>query len=120
MKAAHALLLAALVAAASTPACTPTPTLAPSLALAPTPAPAPTVSDPEEYQDHGISAAAGEAYFSRLGGGDPYATGIAYPVWLALVEGFPSELGGDVARFADRFGLLVDGAPGTLPHRPAR
>ena len=48
-------------------------------------------------------------------GAIPYATGIAYPVWLALVEGFPAEMGGDVARFADRFGLLVDGAPGPLP-----
>jgi hypothetical protein len=73
------------------------------------------VSDPEEYRDHGISSSAGEAYFARLGGGDPYATGIAYPVWLALLEAFPAELGGDVARFSTKFGLLVDGAPGTLP-----
>jgi hypothetical protein len=78
-------------------------------------APAPTVSDPDEYHDHGISVAAGEATFTRLGGGDPYATGIAYPVWLALVEGFPAETGGSVARFAERFGFLVDGPPGTLP-----
>ena len=59
-------------------------------------APAEWVSDPDEYHDHGISSSAGEAYFARLGGGDPYATGIAYPVWLALVEGFPTEMGGDV------------------------
>jgi hypothetical protein len=117
MTRAHTLLAIGLALAASAPACAPAPAPAPALASAPAPAPAPapTVSDPEEYQDHGISAAAGEAYFARLGGGDPYATGIAYPVWLALVEGFPAELGGDVARFAQRFGLLVEGAPGTLP-----
>jgi hypothetical protein len=72
-------------------------------------------SDPEEYHDHGISAAAGEGYFARLGGGDPYATGIAYPVWLALLATFPGELGGDVPGFARTFGLLVDGPAGTLP-----
>ena len=80
---------------------------------------APTISDPEEYQDHGISAAMGEQYFGTLGGGDPYATGMAYPVWLALVEAFPAQLGGDLARFASRFGLLVDPAraqgPAALP-----
>ena len=59
------------------------------------------MSDPEEYRDHGISVAMGETYFSTLGGGDPYATGMAYPVWLGLVAMFPSELGGDVAGFAD-------------------
>jgi hypothetical protein len=76
-----------------------------------------TFSDPEEYRDHGISAAAGEAYFSRLGGGDPYATGIAYPVWLALLEAYPQQLGGDVGAFADRFGFTIDPAapPGALP-----
>ncbi|HEX3343565.1 MAG TPA: hypothetical protein VHS09_03285, partial [Polyangiaceae bacterium] len=94
-------------------ACAPTPSPAPP--LAPATAPAPLVSDPDEYHDHGISAAAGEAYFARLGGGDPYATGIAYPVWLALVEGFPREMGGDVPKLAAKFGLLVDGPPGALP-----
>jgi mono/diheme cytochrome c family protein len=98
-------------------ACAPAPAPAPAAALAPAPATAagPIVSDPDEYHDHGISPAAGDAYFSRLGGGDPYATGVAYPVWLALIEGFPSEMGGDLAKFADRFGLLVDGPPGALP-----
>jgi len=76
---------------------------------------APTVSDPDEYHDRGISAALGEEYFSRLGGGDPYATGMAYPVWLALVERFPAELGGDVAHLAERFGFLVDPARPELP-----
>jgi len=111
----HAPLALALALAAIAPACARTPALTPALASSPAPAPAPTVSDPEEYQDHGISAAAGEAYFTRLGGGDPYATGLAYPVWLALIEGFPAEMGGDLTRFAEKFGLLVDGPPGALP-----
>jgi mono/diheme cytochrome c family protein len=111
----HAPLALALAIAALAPACAPTPTPALASSPAPSPAPAPTVSDPAEYQDHGISAAAGESYFARLGGGDPYATGLAYPVWLALIEGFPAEMGGDLARFAEKFGLLVDGPPGSLP-----
>jgi len=38
-------------------------------------------------------------------------------VWLALVESYPDQLGGDLARFADRFGFAVDPAspPGSLP-----
>jgi mono/diheme cytochrome c family protein len=79
------------------------------------PGAAPTVSDPEEYADHGISPDMGAKYFGEIGGGDPYATGMAYPVWLALLASFPSELGGDVAGFAKRFGFLVDTTRGELP-----
>ncbi len=114
MRRGHALLASAMLSA-SVLACAPASAPAPAPASASAPGPAPVMSDPEEYRDHGISAAAGEAYFARLGGGDPYATGMAYPVWLALVEAFPAELGGDVAHFAERFGLLVDGPPGSLP-----
>src|SRR5580700_6404541 len=95
-------------------ACASGPVAPPAPAAVSAPAPAP-VSDPEEYHDHGLSAAAGESYFRQLGGGDPYATGIAYPVWLALVEGFAGELGGDVPAFARKFGLLVDASQGSLP-----
>jgi len=122
---ATAALAAGLVLAALAPAlaCAPTPAAAPAPAPALAPAagaPASLVSslplsDPEEYRARGISAAAGEAYFGRLGGGDPYATGMAYPVWLALLEAYPAELGGDVAGFATKFGLLVDGPRGALP-----
>jgi hypothetical protein len=76
---------------------------------------APTVSDPDEYHDRGISPALGEEYFAHLGGGDPYATGMAYPVWLALVARYPAELGGDVGHLAERFGFLVDPAESQLP-----
>ena len=108
-----ALLAMVLAGAALGPACSPAASVV--VAAAPATLPAPTVSDPDEYHDHGISAAAGEAFFARLGGGDPYATGIAEPVWLALVEGFPAELGGDLAAFAQRFGMLAEGPPGSLP-----
>lgn len=110
---------ALLVGAALGGACAPTPTPAltpaPASALTPASTPDALFSDPDEYRDHGISASAGEAYFARLGGGDPYATGMAYPVWLALLATFPAELGGNVDGYARRFGLLVDGPPGTLP-----
>lgn len=77
--------------------------------------PGPLISDPEEYGDHGLSAEMGEKYFATLGGGDPYGTGMAYPVWLGLVQAFPAELGGSVGAFAQRFGLLVDAPKSELP-----
>jgi hypothetical protein len=70
----------------------------------------PVVSDPDEYRDHGISADAGEQYFAQLGGGDPYATGLPYPVFLALLETYPTELGADLEAFAEKFGFLRDPA----------
>jgi hypothetical protein len=75
------------------------------------------MSDPVEYQEHGLSAAQGKIYFDELGGGDPYATGIAYPMLLAMMEAFPADLGPDTAAFATRFGLLWDPAApeGALP-----
>jgi hypothetical protein len=110
----NVLLPALVLACSSALACGSSPAAPPGPVSAPAPAPSP-VSDPDEYHDHGLSAAAGEATFSHLGGGDPYATGIAYPVWLALLEGFPAELGGDVPTFAKKFGLLVDASQGSLP-----
>ena len=68
----------------------------------------PTVSSPPEYAERPISAEAGEAYFLRTGGGDPYATGMAYPVFLALMEAYPNELGSDWNAFAEKFGFLTD------------
>ncbi len=80
-------------------------------------APQEWMSDPVEYQDHGLSAALGEKVFAETGGGDPYATGIAYPMLLALLEAYPSDLGADMAGFSARFGLLRDpaGAKDALP-----
>src|SRR5262249_58493453 len=41
------------------------------------------------------------------GGGDPYATGMAFPVFLALMEAYPDALGRDFAAFADKFGFIA-------------
>lgn len=69
---------------------------------------APTVSRPAEYAERPISAEAGADYFLRTGGGDPYATGMAYPLFLALMESYPEELGRDWNELADKFGLIRD------------
>jgi mono/diheme cytochrome c family protein len=63
-------------------------------------------SDPVEYQDRPISRAAGEAYFSETGLGDPYAAGLPYPVFLALMSAYPRELGADWNEFRAKFGAL--------------
>lgn len=80
---------------------------------------APTMSKPAEYAPKPISAEAGEEYFLRTGGGDPYATGMAYPLFLALMEAYPDELGRDWNAFAEKFGMIPDpaakGDPSAVP-----
>ncbi len=78
----------------------------------------PTMSNPPEYAERQISAEAGEEYFLRTGGGDPYAAGMAYPVFLALMEAYPQELGKDWAEFADKFGMIPDPAAKGDAHSP--
>lgn len=78
----------------------------------------PTVSNPREYHERPISAEAGATYFLETGGGDPYATGMAYPVFLAMMEGWPNELGKDFAAFADKFGFVPDPAAKGDPWAP--
>ncbi len=63
------------------------------------------MSNPPEYGDRPISAEAGAAYFLETGGGDPYATGMAYPVFLALMDAYPEELGANMAAFREKFGF---------------
>lgn len=79
---------------------------------------APTMSNPVEYADRPISAQAGEEYFLHTGGGDPYATGMAYPVFLALMEAYPEELGRDWTEFSEKFGTIPDPAAKGAPHAP--
>lgn len=78
----------------------------------------PTMSNPPEYAERQISAEAGEEYFLHTGGGDPYAAGMAYPVFLALMEDFPQELGKDWAEFSEKFGMIPDPAAKGDPHAP--
>lgn len=67
---------------------------------------APTMSAPAEYASRPISAEAGKTYFEETGGGDPYATGMAYPAFLALMGLFPQELGKNWAEFSAKFGTI--------------
>ncbi|HEY0250947.1 MAG TPA: hypothetical protein VGC41_05440, partial [Kofleriaceae bacterium] len=65
--------LAAVLIACSSPKPASTPVAAP--------APAILMSDPDEYRIDRISRDAGEAIFATTGVGDPYRTGIPYPVY---------------------------------------
>jgi hypothetical protein len=87
-------------------ACGPSVTPAPASASSPASAAATVLSDPPEYQDHPISASAGEKYFGETGLGDPYAAGLPYPVLLAMMRAFPDDLGADWAAFCAKFGAL--------------
>jgi hypothetical protein len=66
------------------------------------------MSTPAEYVERPVSAEAGGDYFLRIGVGDPYGAGIAYPVLLALMEAYPDALGRDWNELADRFGFIRD------------
>lgn len=68
------------------------------------------MSDPAEYQEKAISSAAGARYFRETGGGDPYAAGLAYPVFLALLDAYPHELGSTMAEFREKFGFYSNPA----------
>jgi mono/diheme cytochrome c family protein len=68
------------------------------------------MSEPAEYDIDRISRAAGEAIFMRTGIGDPYKTGIPYPIFLALLRAFPQTLGDSTDALATRFGFLARAA----------
>jgi hypothetical protein len=75
-----------------------------------TPASAPvsidvTWSDPAEYRIERATETEGEAIFERTGIGDPYRTGVPYPIFLALLEMHPELLGANPQALADRFGF---------------
>ena len=65
------------------------------------------MSDPAEYAIDRITAADGQAIFERTGIGDPYRTGIPYPIFLALLEAYPETFGRTPQELADRFGFLA-------------
>ncbi len=68
------------------------------------------LSDPLEYQIDRISRDAGKAIFERTGIGDPYRTGVPYPLFLALLAGFPDLFGEDPEALAGKFGLIARAA----------
>ena len=81
---------------------------------APAPAPTPAkpradvlMSDPAEYAIDRVSREAGERIFLRTGIGDPYRTGIPYPVFLALLRAYPDVFGATPQELAAKFGFVA-------------
>ncbi len=64
------------------------------------------ISDPGEYAIDRISRDTGKQIFARTGVGDPYRTGIPYPIFLALLRAYPQTFGASTAELADRFGFV--------------
>src|SRR3569623_2220141 len=88
----------------------PAPVAAPAPgAPAPAPATPPSVplSDPAEYAIDHISRTAGEAIFAKHGVGDPYRTGVPYPVFLALFKAVPETFGHDFAELSAKYGFIA-------------
>jgi mono/diheme cytochrome c family protein len=81
----------------------------------PAPSPAPKssevpISDPAEYTIDRISRDAGKRIFERTGIGDPYRTGMPYPMFLALLRAYPDVLAHDGGELAARFGFVARAA----------
>ncbi|HSN27258.1 MAG TPA: hypothetical protein VLT45_13275 [Kofleriaceae bacterium] len=68
------------------------------------------LSNPAEYEIARISRDAGERIFTRTGIGDPYRTGIPYPMFLALLRAYPDALAPDTQRLSARFGFVARAA----------
>jgi mono/diheme cytochrome c family protein len=68
------------------------------------------MSEPAEYDIDRITRAAGEAIFVRTGIGDPYRTGVPYPIFLALMRAFPETFGADTQALANKFGFVARAA----------
>lgn len=65
------------------------------------------ISDPAEYAIDRVSRDAGRAIFERTGIGDPYRTGVPYPLFLALQRAYPDVLGKDPQELAQKFGFIA-------------
>jgi mono/diheme cytochrome c family protein len=78
------------------------------------------VSDPAEYRIERPSEEAGQDIFSKTGIGDPYRTGLPYPLFLALLELHPELLGATPAEMADRFGFTARAADKSSANRDVR
>jgi mono/diheme cytochrome c family protein len=68
------------------------------------------MSEPAEYQLARASREAGEAIFTRTGIGDPYRTGVPYPMWLALQRAYPARFGATPGELAAKFGFVARAA----------
>jgi hypothetical protein len=65
------------------------------------------MSDPAEYDISRITRDAGQTIFERTGLGDPYRTGVPYPVFLALLAAAPDRFGANPMELADKFGFIA-------------
>jgi hypothetical protein len=92
----------AVVTACSAPAAAPVTAAPPPRADVP-------LSDPYEYAIDRISREAGETIFTTTGIGDPYRTGVPYPIFLALLRAYPQTFGNDPRELADKFGFVARG-----------
>jgi hypothetical protein len=97
--------IVACAACSSAPA--PAPTHAPVARVAGAPRVDVPMSDPLEYAINRISRDAGKAIFTRTGIGDPYRTGVPYPIFLALLRAFPATFGADTTALAAKFGFVA-------------
>jgi len=68
------------------------------------------MSDPDEYGIDRIGRDAGEKIFVTTGIGDPYRTGLPYPIFLALQRAYPDLLGGTTAQLTEQFGFVARAA----------
>lgn len=80
----------------------------------------PDWSDPTEYRIDRPTEEAGEKIFARSGIGDPYRTGIPYPVFLAMLQLHPELLGDSPGALGERFGFTVRVADPTSEDRDVR
>jgi mono/diheme cytochrome c family protein len=72
----------------------------------PATSPTPLMSEPAEYDIAHVSRAAGRDIFVRTGFGDPYRTGIPYPIFLAFQRAFPDVFGATPAELAAMYGFI--------------
>ena len=79
-----------------------------------------TMSDPPEYGVSPHLGGRGETIFTRIGIGDPYRTGLPYPIFLALLSMYPDILGASPEAFVDRFGFTPRAADPQSTDRDAR
>lgn len=77
------------------------------------------MSDPADYAIDHISRTAGETIFTRTGIGDPYRTGVPYPIFLALLRAFPEILGASTGEPRGQVRLPAPRA-GSRERRPRR
>jgi mono/diheme cytochrome c family protein len=104
-------MIAILGACSSAP---PAPATTPTAPAATRPAaPAIPLSQPGEYDIDRITRDAGKAIFAVHGIGDPYRTGLPYPIFLALLRAFPKTFGATPAELAAMFGFIARAADPT-------